>query len=137
MTTILIVEDDDAIRTNVTRMLKLEGYDIVSANNGRQGLECALAERPDLIISDIGMPEMDGFELIAHLRALESQSGERTPAIALTAFAQAEDRTRAMRAGYQTYLGKPVEPAELVATIASFTHLVRSRRDAQPDGQKE
>ena len=69
VTTILIVEDDDAIRNNVIRLLKLEGYDIVSAVNGRLGLELALQVRPDLVISDVNMPEMNGFELLEAIRA--------------------------------------------------------------------
>ncbi|HSI51913.1 MAG TPA: response regulator, partial [Ideonella sp.] len=69
MTQILIVEDDDAIRNNITRLLKLEGYDIVSAINGRLGLERAREVRPDVVISDVSMPEMDGFELLEAIRA--------------------------------------------------------------------
>jgi serine/threonine-protein kinase PpkA len=69
MTTILIVEDDDAIRNNVIRLLKLEGYEIVSAENGRLGLERAREVKPDVVISDVSMPEMDGFELLEAIRA--------------------------------------------------------------------
>lgn len=72
MTTILIVEDDDAIRNDVTRLLKLEGYDIVSAIHGLLGLERARQVRPDVIISDVSMPQMDGFQLLEAIRATAS-----------------------------------------------------------------
>jgi CheY-like chemotaxis protein len=79
-----------------------------------------LSERPDMIISDIGMPGEDGYEFIRKVRALSADKGGRTPAAALTAFARAEDRTRALGAGYQTHAAKPIEPAELTAVVASL-----------------
>ena len=77
-------------------------------------------ERPDMIVSDIGMPDEDGYEFIRKVRPLRPDEGGRTPAAALTAFARAEDRTRALRAGYQTHVAKPVEPTELTAVVASL-----------------
>ena len=76
--------------------------------------------RPDLLISDIGMPGEDGYALIRKLRGLGEAQGGRTPAIALTAFARREDRTRTLQAGFQAHLAKPVEPEELLAVVASF-----------------
>jgi CheY-like chemotaxis protein len=73
-----------------------------------------------MIVSDIGMPDEDGYEFIRKVRGLPSDRGGRTPAAALTAFARAEDRTRALRAGYQTHVTKPVEPTELTAVVASL-----------------
>ena len=85
---------------------------------------------PDLVISDIAMPGMDGYELLTRLRALEE--GRRVPAIALTPFARAEDRTRSLLAGYQGHVPKPVDPAELLATVASLLQLSeRLRRHAE------
>ena len=84
-------------------------------------IESFTQETPDLVISDIGMPGMDGFELLTRLRALEA--GRRVPAIALTTFARAEDRTRSLLAGYQGHVPKPVDPAELLATVASLLQL--------------
>jgi len=72
-------------------------------------------ERPDVLLSDIGMPDIDGFEFLRRAR----ESGGDIPAIALTAFARSEDRTRALRAGFRMHMSKPVEPAELVAAVAS------------------
>ena len=75
---------------------------------------------PHVLVSDIGMPETDGYELLRRVRALDHASATHIPAIALTAFARSEDRTRALNAGYLVHLSKPIEPAELLATIASI-----------------
>jgi CheY-like chemotaxis protein len=75
--------------------------------------------RPDLLVSDVGMPGTDGYELLKQVRALGEARGGKLPAIALTAFARSEDRTRALRAGFLVHVSKPVEPSELVATVAS------------------
>jgi CheY-like chemotaxis protein len=77
--------------------------------------------RPDVLITDIGMPEMDGYELLRRVRALQDAALQRIPAIAMTAFARTEDRTRALHSGFQVHIAKPVEPSELVATVASVT----------------
>ncbi len=76
--------------------------------------------KPDVLISDIAMPGEDGYTLITKVRALERQSGKRTPAIALTAYVRVEDRARVLQAGYDRCLPKPVEPGELFATLASL-----------------
>jgi CheY-like chemotaxis protein len=79
------------------------------------------------VISDIAMPGMDGYELLTRLRALEE--GRRIPAIALTPFARAEDRTRSLLAGYQGHVPKPVDPSELLATVASLLQLSERSND--------
>jgi DNA-binding response OmpR family regulator len=104
MTTILIVEDDDAIRSNVMRLLKLEGYDVVSATNGRLGLEQVRAVRPDLVISDVSMPEMDGFELLEAIRADSELAA--TSVMLLTALDDRASMRRGMTAGADDYLAK-------------------------------
>ena len=76
---------------------------------------------PDLLISDIGMPDEDGYALIRKLRALEAERGGHIPAIALTAYASVEDRRRALAAGFETHLPKPVTPAELTAVVENLT----------------
>ena len=81
------------------------------------GLAALQTERFDVLISDIGMPRQDGYEFIANVR----RNGYRLPAAALTAFARLEDRTRVLLSGYQAHVTKPVEPAELLATIVSLT----------------
>ena len=79
------------------------------------------SERPHVLVSDIGMPEIDGYEFLRRVRALTQKIGPHIPAVALTAYAGFEDKTRALRAGYLVHLAKPVEPSELVATLASLT----------------
>jgi CheY-like chemotaxis protein len=96
------------------------GARVFLAASAEEGLEILRRERPDMIISDIGMPDVDGYDFIRRVRALPEQEGGRTPAAALTAFARAEDRTKALRAGYQTHVAKPVEPTELTAVVASL-----------------
>jgi serine/threonine-protein kinase PpkA len=115
MTTILIVEDDDAIRNNVIRLLKLEGFDIESATNGREGLERARAVRPDVVISDIGMPEMDGFAMLEAIRA----DGElaSTCVMLLTALDDRASMRRGMTAGADDYLAKPFTRVELLDAL--------------------
>ena len=76
--------------------------------------------RPDLIISDIGMPGMDGYTFIRQVRGLEPEEGGRTLALALTAYARPEDRARALRAGFQNHVPKPIEPIELIEAVASL-----------------
>ncbi|MCA1635837.1 MAG: response regulator, partial [Acidobacteria bacterium] len=81
-------------------------------------LEVIERSRPEVLISDIGMPEEDGYSLIRKVRSAESGLGERIPAIALTAYARAEDGVRALHAGFQVHVPKPVEPVELIAVVA-------------------
>jgi CheY-like chemotaxis protein len=120
--TILAVDDEPDGRELIKRVLEDCGAKVVLAASAQEGLSMVLSERPDLIISDIGMPEEDGYEFMKKVRALRPEDGGRTPAAALTAFARAEDRTRALRAGYQTHVSKPVEPTELTAVAASLAN---------------
>jgi len=80
-------------------------------------------DRPDVIVSDIGMPGEDGYALIRRIRALAPESGGQTPALALTAYARTEERAKAVTAGFQYHISKPIEPAELIAMIASVSRL--------------
>ena len=130
MTTILIVEDDDAIRNNIARLLKLEGYDIVSAVNGREGLERALEIRPDVVISDISMPEMDGFALLEAVRAERSLSS--TSVMMLTALDDRASMRRGMTSGADDYLAKPF--TEEALRKLAFEQLERPRLKAGPHG---
>src|SRR5438094_10443840 len=122
MTTILVVEDDDAIRNNVIRLLKLEGYEIDSAANGRQGLERAKAVRPHVIITDIGMPEMDGFELLEAIRADRDLGA--TSVMLLTALDDRASMRRGMTSGADDYLAKPFTRVEL---LDALTGLLKKR----------
>ena len=84
---------------------------------------CCGRERPQVLISDIGLPGMDGYEFLRGVRGLPEAEGGRTPAIALTAFARSEDRQRALRAGYQAHITKPAEAAELISLVANLASL--------------
>jgi len=117
---VLAVDDEPDARTLIKRVLEDCGAQVILAGSANEGLDLLAREKPDMILSDIGMPGQDGYEFIRKVRAMAPDRGGRTPAAALTAFARAEDRTRALRAGYQTHVAKPVEPTELTAVVASL-----------------
>jgi CheY-like chemotaxis protein len=93
---------------------------VITADSAAEAFKLVQTERPDVLASDIGMPDEDGYSFIKRVRALGIEMGGRTPAIALTAYARAEDRVKAVLAGFQMHVAKPVEPGELVAMIASL-----------------
>jgi len=117
---VLVVDDEEDARHLLTRVLEECGARVFSAGSAKDGFEIVHRERPRMIVSDIGMPEEDGYEFIRRVRRLPIEEGGATPAAALTAFARAEDRTKALRAGYHTHVAKPVEPMELAAVVASL-----------------
>ncbi len=117
MKTILIIEDEPEMRRNLATILRLEKYHPVSAENGRAGVETALREKPDLILCDVMMPELDGYGVIRELRA--NKATEATPFIFLTAKGEKPDIRSGMNLGADDYLTKPVAKAELLAAISS------------------
>jgi signal transduction histidine kinase/CheY-like chemotaxis protein len=117
---ILVVDDESDARELVKRVLTGCGAVVEVAGSAQEALSHLSKQQPDVIVSDIGMPETDGYQFMRELRRRPSATGGRTPAVALTAFARSEDRTRAMMAGYQVHIAKPIEPRELVATVASL-----------------
>jgi len=127
---VLVVEDEPDAAEFVTTLLEMHGADVVSAASAHEALDVLARSHPDVLISDIGLPEMDGYQLIERIRKMDPAEGGGILAVALTAFARAEDRARALRAGYQTHLAKPVESTELVATVAGFAELLNARRKA-------
>jgi CheY-like chemotaxis protein len=116
---ILVVDDEPDARELIRRVLTRCHAQVVTASSGAEALR--LIDGSDVIISDIGMPEMDGFEFLQRVRAMTAPRGGKIPAIALTAFARSEDRTRALLSGYQVHLSKPVSTPELIASVASVT----------------
>lgn len=116
---ILVVDDEIDARDLVGRVLADCNAEIITAGTAVEALLLIDREKPHVLISDIGMPDVDGFELLGRIRALEQATGGNVAAIALTAFARSEDRTRALHAGFLAHVSKPVEPSELVATVAS------------------
>jgi PAS domain S-box-containing protein len=125
---VLTVEDDGDAAELVRRLLEGHGARVSHARNAATALEEFSREVPDLVISDIGLPEVDGYDLMERIRAKPRLGGGSVPAIALTAYARPEDHTRALLAGYQAHLTKPIEADQLLATVASFADLVRTRR---------
>ena len=123
---VLVVDDQADARTLIRRVLTDCGAEVMTASTVTDALAQIEAHTPDVLVSDIGMPDADGFELMRRVRALGPDRGGRVPAIALTAFARSEDRTRALRAGFLVHVSKPVDPSELVATVASVAGRVDS-----------
>lgn len=117
---VLAVDDEADTRELLRIGLEQSGAEVITAGSAVEALEFLKQKRPDVLISDIGMPQEDGYELIRKVRSLPAASGGRTPAVALTAYARSEDRLRALRAGYQMHMSKPVELGELVAVVASL-----------------
>jgi PAS domain S-box-containing protein len=128
---ILVVEDEPDTREFVRRLLETHGAQVWRATSAGEALEAFRTDWPDILISDVGLPDVDGYDLVQRIRHDPSLHGNRTPAIALTAYSRAEDRTRALRAGYQAHLAKPVESSELLASIASFGGLVPQDDDVR------
>jgi PAS domain S-box-containing protein len=116
---VLVVDDERDARELLRRVLADCGAEVLAAATAAEALRLVEWEQPHLLVSDVGMPEVDGYELLRQLRTLGAARGGKLPAIALTAFARSEDRTRALRAGFLVHVSKPVEPSELVATVAS------------------
>jgi signal transduction histidine kinase len=117
---LLVVDDDPGARELISGMLEGFGARVSVAEGGQAALKLLFAERPDVLVADLGMPEMDGYALIAQVRALGPDFGGNTPAVAVTAYASPQDRLRALQAGYQNHVAKPVEAEELAIVIASL-----------------
>ena len=118
---ILIVEDDSDTQDLLRTVLERHGAQVLAVHSASHALEEIASSKPDVIISDIGMAGQSGYDLIRKIRSMNPEEGGHLPAIALTAYAGAADRRRALLAGFQAHLPKPVEPDELVAVILSLT----------------
>ena len=118
---ILLVEDDADTREFFKTVLSRHGASVTAVSSSTDGLAEVARAKPDVIISDIGMAGESGYEFIRKIRALDTEAGGHIPAIAVTAYAGAGDRRRALLAGFQTHLAKPVDPDDLLAVILSLT----------------
>ncbi len=118
---VLLVDDEPDARELLAHVLVSSQAEVACAGSADEAVSLIASVRPDVIVSDIGMPEKDGYQLMREIRGLPADRGGKTPAIALTAFARSEDRTRALISGFQVHIAKPIEPRELVVTIASLT----------------
>jgi PAS domain S-box-containing protein len=117
---VLVVDDDpDALRM-VREILEAAGAQVVSAATAAEALGCLSTALPDVLVADLGLPRMDGFALIAEIRQGPNPGWRDLPAAALTAYARSEDRARALRSGFHVHLSKPIDPGELMATVASL-----------------
>jgi signal transduction histidine kinase/CheY-like chemotaxis protein len=117
---VLVVDDEPDTRELIREVLKECGSEVITSRSAAEALEALDQYKPDILISDLGMPDEDGYSLISKIRALPAERGGQIPAAALTAYARAEDRMRVLRSGFQFHLPKPVDSAELVTVVASL-----------------
>jgi CheY-like chemotaxis protein/two-component sensor histidine kinase len=118
---VLVVDDERDTRELVAALLTTYGAEVVSVSSAAEALDQMERQRFDLLISDIGMPEMNGYDLISRIRQLSEEHGGRTPALALTAYAGIDDRKRALAAGYEMHIPKPFVAAELIGAAIFLT----------------
>ena len=131
---VLVVDDEADARELVATLLHQCGAKVTPVGSAQEALAVISAgedgRRPDVVVSDVSMPEVDGYELLQRVRELAPEHGGRIPAVALTAYGRSIDRIRALSAGFQMHMPKPVEPAELATVVASLTGHATKRRGA-------
>lgn len=115
---ILLIEDNDASRDLISYLLGAFGYDVHCETNGAAGLRSALSGSFDLVLSDVLMPDMDGYEFARRFR--EESRGSTVPLVAVTALAMTGDREKILRSGFNAYISKPIDPKRFVAQVAGF-----------------
>ncbi len=118
MKKILIVEDNEINLYLVRFMLEREGYEVIEARDGATGVELAIKEKPELVIMDIQLPDINGLEATRRIRASEADGG--IPIVALTSYAMTGDRERALAAGCTGYIEKPIDPENFIAEIEKY-----------------
>ena len=123
---VLTVDDEPDAREIVSAVLAACGSIVVAAASVDDAMIAFERERPDVVLSDIGMPDADGYELIRRIRSRTRGEGGATPAACLTGYASAEDRRRALLAGFTMHVGKPIDPEELVAVVASLARMAKA-----------
>jgi CheY-like chemotaxis protein len=116
---VLVVEDHDDARELVASVLGAAGAEVISVTSTQEALDCLDGTMPDLLLADLGLPGEDGYTLLRRIRAMKTSETDALPAVALTAYARASDRERALAVGFLRYVVKPVDPAELVNVLAS------------------
>ena len=116
---VLIVDDEAGAREVASIILIQAQAEVRAAESARAALEIMDEWRPDVLVADIGMPQVDGYEFISQVRARSQQNGGDVPAVALTAYARTRDRLRVLSSGYQMHVPKPMQPDELIMVIAS------------------
>ena len=126
-THVLAVDDEEDALTLLRVVLEAAGATVTTLDSPAAALERLASIKPDVLVVDLGMPDMDGFELISRIRASAPPDVRNVPAAALTAFARSEDRTKALRSGFEMHLAKPVDPGELVASIVTLVRRAGTR----------
>ena len=124
---IVAVDDEEDALTLLRVVLETAGAQVAMTSDPNHAIDCIEKIKPHVLVLDLGMPGLDGFQLIARIRAASNPDVSDVPAVALTAFARSEDRTRALRAGFEMHLAKPVDPGELVQSVASLARRARIR----------
>ncbi|MBA3766257.1 MAG: response regulator, partial [Acidobacteria bacterium] len=117
---VLVVDDEADARALLRKILEQCGAQVTTASSTVEALAALEKSRPDVLVSDIGMPNKDGYDLIRRVRVLEKERGGRLPAIALTAYAGEDDRRRAISAGFHAHVAKPVELTKLATLVESL-----------------
>jgi CheY-like chemotaxis protein len=117
---VLVVEDEDDTRELLATALEQCGAEVASASSAAEALASFDRLPPDVLVSDLAMPDEDGFSLIRKVRSREAGQGGDVPAAALTAYARTEDRVRALTSGFQKHLPKPIDPSDLIAAVAAL-----------------
>jgi CheY-like chemotaxis protein len=117
---VLLVDDDPDARELFAMVLRNDGAQVATADSAEAALAAFALARPDVLLSDIGMPGQDGYSLMRRVRALAAEAGGRVPSLALTAFTGPDHRARAIEAGFTMHAGKPIDPERLVAVTAEL-----------------
>ena len=123
---VLAIDDEEDALTLLRVVLETAGAEVTTLSSPLTALERIAEVKPHVLVVDLGMPEMDGFELITRIRKSTNAAIRNLPAAALTAFARSEDRTKALRSGFEMHLAKPVDPGELVASVATLARRVNT-----------
>jgi CheY-like chemotaxis protein len=123
---VLAVDDEEDALTLLRAVLETAGAEVTTVISPLIALDRISEARPHVLVLDLGMPEMDGFELIKRIRQSKDAAIRNVPAAALTAFARSEDRTKALRTGFEMHLAKPIDPGELVAAVATLAKRVNT-----------
>ena len=115
--TAVVVEDHDDVRSLLTEFLRQQGARVIGCPNAAEALEAVTQELPDVVLSDINLPDVDGFQLLQSIRRLDPEIGGSIPVIAMSALGATVTKQRALAAGFRSYLGKPFTPQQLLQTI--------------------
>jgi CheY-like chemotaxis protein len=125
------VDDERDALALVIAVLESAGAHVSSAQSAEEALELLDSEVPDVVVADLGMPKVDGYQFIDQVRRDRNRQVRDLPAAALSAYARPEDRMRALRAGFHIHLAKPIDPAELVTTVAALVRRFVARSEDQ------